>query len=77
MIRRSADKVQPGPRGEIQLKFALLGKISFWLIVIGALALLTPQPAWPEWLARMVLSAGIALGLTTLGVSLWRKGDKK
>jgi hypothetical protein len=59
------------------LKFALLGKISFWLIVIGALALLTPQPAWPEWLARMVLSAGIALGLTTLGVSLWRKGDKK
>ncbi|MEW8505414.1 MAG: hypothetical protein AB2598_01815 [Candidatus Thiodiazotropha sp.] len=57
------------------MKFALLGKIAFWLIVIGALALLTPQPAWPEWLARMILSAGIALGLTTLGVSLWRKRD--
>jgi hypothetical protein len=58
------------------LKFALLGKIAFWLTVIGALALLTPQPAWPEWLARMVLSAGIALGVTTLGVSLWRKGER-
>jgi Na+/proline symporter len=55
------------------LKSALLGKISFWLIVIGSLALLTPQPAWPEWLARMILSAGIALGVTTLGVLLWRK----
>jgi hypothetical protein len=55
------------------LKSALLGKIAFWLIVIGSLALMTPQPAWPEWLARMVLSSGIALGLTALGVSLWRK----
>jgi hypothetical protein len=55
------------------LKSALLGKISFWLIVIGSLALLTPQPAWPEWLARMILSAGIALGLTTLGVMIWQK----
>jgi hypothetical protein len=55
------------------LKSALLGKISFWLIVIGSLALLTPQPAWPEWLARMILSAGIALGVTTLGVMIWRK----
>ncbi|MES9990962.1 MAG: hypothetical protein ABW098_03355 [Candidatus Thiodiazotropha sp.] len=58
---------------EFQLKFALLGKIAFWLIVVGAIALLTPQPAWPEWLARMVLSTGIALGVTTLGISLWRK----
>ncbi|MGD8913185.1 MAG: hypothetical protein PVI97_11465 [Candidatus Thiodiazotropha sp.] len=55
------------------MKSALLGKISFWLIVIGSLALLTPQPAWPEWLARMILSAGIALGLTTLGVMIWQK----
>ena len=55
------------------LKTALLGKLAFWLIVIGTFALITPQPAWPEWLARMVLSTGIALGLTTLLVSFWKK----
>jgi hypothetical protein len=55
------------------LKTALLGKLAFWLIVIGAFALITPQPAWPEWLARMVLSTGVALGLTTILVSLWKK----
>lgn len=55
------------------LKTALLGKLAFWLIVIGSFALITPQPAWPEWLARMVLSTGIALGLTTLLVSFWKK----
>jgi hypothetical protein len=59
------------------LKTALLGKVSFWLIVIGVFALITPQPAWPEWLARMLISAGIALGLTTLGVSVWRARGKK
>lgn len=62
------------------LKSALLGKVSFWLVVIGAFALITPHPAWPEWLARMVLATGVALGITTLGVSLWRgksKADRK
>ncbi|MEJ2593424.1 MAG: hypothetical protein P8178_18910 [Candidatus Thiodiazotropha sp.] len=58
------------------LKSALLGKVSFWLVVIGVFALVTPQPAWPEWLARMVLSAGVALGITTIGVSLWRRKRK-
>ncbi len=48
------------------MRDALLLKLTFWLIVIGAFALLTPQPAWPEWLARMILSAGIALGITSL-----------
>ena len=57
------------------LQTALLGKIAFWLIVIGTFALITPQPAWPEWLARMVLSTGIALGITTLLVA-WRKRRK-
>ncbi|EGW55572.1 hypothetical protein TevJSym_ac01360 [endosymbiont of Tevnia jerichonana (vent Tica)] len=39
-------------------------------------ALLAPSPAWPEWLARMVLSTGVALGLTAVGIKLWerRKG---
>lgn len=54
------------------IRFALLIKVSFWLVVIGAFALLAPQPAWPEWLARMVLSTGIALGLTTLVVRFWQ-----
>jgi hypothetical protein len=61
------------------LKSALLGKLAFWLIVIGTFALITPNPAWPEWLARMVLSTGIALGITTLLVAYRdkRKSEKK
>ncbi len=55
---------------------ALLVKLSFWLIVIGAFALLTPQPAWPEWLARMILSTGVALGITTVIVK-FRESRKK
>lgn len=46
------------------------------MVLIGAAALLTPQPAWPEWLARMLLSAGVALGVTALGVTMWRKRVK-
>lgn len=55
------------------LKAALLTKIAFWMTVLGIFALITPNPAWPEWLARMVLSTGIALGLVTVGLSLWNK----
>ncbi|MEG7523732.1 MAG: hypothetical protein M3H12_11615 [Chromatiales bacterium] len=58
------------------LKTALLGKLSFWLIIIGVFALITPNPAWPEWMARMALSTGIALGLTTIGVGLWNRNKK-
>jgi len=50
------------------MRSALLLKISFWLIVIGLFALVTPQPAWPEWLARMAVSTGLALAVTTLVV---------
>jgi hypothetical protein len=59
------------------LKSALLGKVSFWLIVIGTFALITPQPAWPEWLARMILATGVALGITTLGVAIWNRRKSK
>lgn len=51
----------------------LLAKVAFWLVVVGTVALVTPDPAWPEWLARMVLSAGIALAVTHLGVRWWRR----
>jgi len=57
------------------MRNSLLIKIAFWLVVIGAFALVTPNPAWPEWLARMTLSTGIALGITTLLVS-WYKGRR-
>ncbi len=58
------------------MKTGLLIKVSFWLVVIGLFALLTPNPAWPEWLARMTLSTGIALALTTLVVR-YRESRKK
>jgi len=51
------------------MRTSLLIKIAFWLVVIGAFALVTPNPAWPEWLARMTLSTGIALAITTLLVA--------
>ena len=58
------------------MRNALLAKLSFWLIVIGAFALVTPNPAWPEWLARMVLSTGIALAITMFIVK-YREKKKK
>ncbi|WP_456375685.1 hypothetical protein [Thiolapillus sp.] len=58
------------------MRDALLAKLSFWLIVIGGFALLTPNPAWPEWLARMILSTGIALAITTAIVK-YREVRKK
>lgn len=54
-------------------KAALLSKLAFWLIVIGVFALIAPNPAWPEWFARIILSTGIALGLVTIGLALWKK----
>jgi hypothetical protein len=47
--------------------------VAFWLVVIGVVALLTPNPAWPEWLARFVLSLGIALGVAALAAPLVRR----
>ena len=56
---------------------ALLLKISFWMIVIGTAALLTPNPAWPEDIARFVLSLGIALAVTALLLPYLRKRRNK
>ena len=65
--------------GILVMRLALLIKISFWLVVIGGIGLVTPNPAWPEWLSRMVLSTGIALAITTVGVQWWnnRRGKGK
>ncbi len=54
----------------------ILIKISFWLLLIGIVALFAPNPAWPEWLARMVLSTGIALALTTFGMTMFGRNKK-
>ena len=50
------------------VRWVILPKIAFWLIALGSLALIAPNPAWPKWLAQMALATGIALGITTLGV---------
>ena len=55
----------------------LLLKISFWMIVIGIAALLTPNPAWPELAARFVLALGVALAVTALVLPFFRRGEKK
>ena len=55
----------------------LLFKVAFWLILIGILALIAPNPAWPEWLARMVLSTGIALVVTGLVMPYLKRNKKK
>lgn len=54
------------------MRSSLLIKVAFWLVVIGVFALIAPNPAWPEWLARMTISTGIALAVTTLLVQ-WYK----
>lgn len=61
----------PAPIGGPALRWIVLPKIAFWLVLIGILALAAPNPAWPEWLARMAIATGIALGITVLGVRLW------
>jgi len=45
----------------------VLPKIAFWMVVIGAFALLTPNPAWPAWAAKSLIGAGIATGV--LGIA--------
>jgi hypothetical protein len=47
------------------------------MIVIGTAALLTPNPAWPEDIARFVLSLGIALAVTALLLPYLRKRRNK
>lgn len=52
-------------------------KAAFWLVIVGLAALLAPNPAWPEWVARMVLSLGVAILVTAIVVPLIRNRKKK
>jgi membrane protein implicated in regulation of membrane protease activity len=56
---------------------ALLLKIAVWMVVIGVAALLAPNPAWPESAARVVLSLGIALAVTSLVAPYFTKSRRK
>lgn len=54
------------------MRWLVLSKIAFWMIVIGTVALVTPNPAWPREVAQAVLASGFLLGLVGLGSGLWR-----
>ncbi|MCU0935958.1 MAG: hypothetical protein MUF66_07770 [Gammaproteobacteria bacterium] len=48
------------------MKTGMLLKLSFWLMVVGAVALVTPNPAWPAWAGWSAVIGGavvIPLGL--------------
>ena len=55
------------------MRSALPLKIAVWLVIIGTATLMAPNPAWPEWVSRVVLSTGIALGLTIYVTRLWKQ----
>ena len=59
---------------------ALLLKIAFWMVLVGVAALLAPNPAWPEWVARMVISTGVGLavaGLAAPAVKRWKQSRRE
>ncbi|MEN8175310.1 MAG: hypothetical protein ABFS23_06085 [Pseudomonadota bacterium] len=58
------------------MNIGLLLKIAFWMVIIGIAALITPNPAWPEWVARFVLSLGIAMGVTAFLLPLLKRKKK-
>jgi len=50
----------------------LLLKIAFWMIIIGGLAQLTPNPAWPEWMSKGIMWTGGGIGLGYLLIKAWQ-----
>jgi len=55
----------------------LLLKIAFWMIIIGALAQLTPNPAWPEWMSKGMMWTGGGIGLGYLLIKAWQIDSKQ
>lgn len=43
------------------MKIGLLIKLAFWLMVVGAVALVTPNPAWPAWAGWSAIVGGAVL----------------
>jgi len=76
-IRRARILKQSPYLGVFSLYSGLMFKVAFWLILLGILALMAPNPAWPEWLARMVLSTGIALVVTGFIAPRLKRHKKK
>jgi hypothetical protein len=48
------------------VKRVVMAKVSFWLVVIGALVLVLPNPAWPRWAGWAALVVGAILGPAAL-----------
>lgn len=51
---------------------AALIKLAFWMTLVGGVAQLTPNPAWPQWLAEGVMWSGIGIGLGMLLYRAWQ-----
>ena len=67
----------PGFSDNRTMNIGLAIKVAFWLVLVGMAALLAPNPAWPEWLARMILALGVAVLVTAFVVPLIRNRKNK
>jgi hypothetical protein len=47
------------------------------MIIIGGLAQLTPNPAWPEWMSKGVMWTGVGIGLGYLLIKAWQIDSKQ
>ncbi len=52
------------------MRWMLLAKVAFWMIIIGVVALVTPNPAWPSWVGGTVLGIGILMAVVGAVVSV-------
>ena len=70
------DELPPEP-GDPELTRIFLAKASFWMIIIGAVALVTPHPAWPAWAGwTAVLTGAVLIPVGLLFGARSKKGDE-
>ncbi len=43
-----------------------MNRIAVWLIIIGVVSLLVPNPAWPRFVGSGIVVAGIVFGVIAL-----------